>query len=117
MNEHKAKRIICVSASALETNKQMGIIIKVGTKLVQFMLRKPYADLRIMEEILEHSGLDWTIMRPPQLKDNPLTETYRIAIGSHLKKCLHIGRADLAQYMLQIIDSPESYHSIIEIAY
>lgn len=117
MKKNHSKRIICVSASALETNDQMGIILNSVTKIVQFFLRKPYADLRIMEEILEQSSLDWTIVRPPQLKDNPLTGVYRTAIQSHLKKCLRIGRADLAQYMLKITESVTSYQSIIEIAY
>lgn len=117
MQKHKIKRIICVSASALETNDQMGIILNFVTKIVQFILRKPYADLRLMEKILEQSSLDWTIVRPPQLKDNPLTGVYRTSIKSHLKKCLHIGRADLAQYMLQITESVSSYQSIVEIAY
>jgi hypothetical protein len=32
-------------------------------------MRKRYADLALMEDILSYSGLDWTIVRPPRLSD------------------------------------------------
>src|SRR5216683_1248469 len=34
------------------------------------------ADSSAMEDVLTRSGLDWTIVRPPQLTDNPYTENH-----------------------------------------
>jgi uncharacterized protein YbjT (DUF2867 family) len=33
--------------------------------LTKAILRKPYADLALMEDVIRDSGLDWTIVRPP----------------------------------------------------
>ena len=34
-----------------------------------------------MEQIITESGLDWTILRPPQLTDKPHTGKYRVRDG------------------------------------
>ena len=46
-----------------------------------------------MEDILALSGLDWTVIRPPQLTGNPLTGTYRTAYGQNLRGGLSVPRA------------------------
>ena len=43
-----------------------------------------YDDLAAMEDILRASGLDWTVIRPPQLTDKPPSGTYRTAFGQNL---------------------------------
>lgn len=76
-----------------------------------------YADLRAMEKLVKASGLDWTIIRPPQLVNKPVTGSYRIAINHFLKNCLKISRADLAHFMINNINNKAIYQSTIEIAY
>ena len=49
--------------------------------LTKAALRKHYADLAQMEDILRDSDLDWTDIRPPRLTGKPLTGTYRTAHG------------------------------------
>jgi uncharacterized protein YbjT (DUF2867 family) len=34
-----------------------------------------YVDLAQMEDLLADSGLDWTVVRPQQMTDKPLTGT------------------------------------------
>src|SRR5438132_2564444 len=41
--------------------------------LIKAVLRKHYADLARMEDVLRDSGLDWTVIRPPRLTDEALT--------------------------------------------
>src|SRR5438128_8092636 len=41
--------------------------------LIKTVLRKHYADLARMEDVLRDSGLDWTVIRPPRLTDEALT--------------------------------------------
>ena len=43
--------------------------------LIKVVLRKHYADLARMEDVLRDSGLDWTVIRPPRLTDDALTST------------------------------------------
>ena len=85
--------------------------------LIKTILRKHYADLALMEDLLRDSGLDWTIVRPPRLTDKPLTGTYRTAYGQNLRRGLFISRADVADLMLRVLKQPETIKQAIGIAY
>ena len=85
--------------------------------LIKTILRKHYADLALMEDLLRDSGLDWTIVRPPRLTDKPLTGTYRTAYGQNLRRGLFISRADVADLMLRVLGQPETIKQAIGIAY
>jgi putative NADH-flavin reductase len=79
-------------------------------------LGKVFADLAQMEDILGRSGLDWTVIRPPQLTGKPLTGTYRTAYGQNLKGGLSVSRADVAHLMLRVLNQPETIGQAIGIA-
>ncbi len=118
MNKASIKRLICISAGALYTNKEMGFFIRTLTKLVlQKILKEPYADMRLMETKVEKSRLDWTILRPARLTNKSFTGKYRVAVNSHNKRPFSISRADLAEYMLNSIDTPQTFKAKVEIAY
>jgi putative NADH-flavin reductase len=71
------------------------------------------ADASAMEEIIRKSSLDWTIVRPPQLTDKPYTGKYRVR-ESHLPRFgFHISRADVAGYLLKIVEERVSIEKII----
>ncbi|HUY24101.1 MAG TPA: NAD(P)H-binding protein [Candidatus Saccharimonadales bacterium] len=76
-----------------------------------------YADLAVMEATLMDSSSDWTVTRPPQLTDGPMTGTYRTAYGCNLRRGLRASRADVAHLMLDVIDRPETYAKLIGIAH
>ena len=84
--------------------------------LTKAALRKHYADLAQMEDILRDSNLDWTAVRPPRLTDKPLTGTYRMAHGQNLRRGILISRADVAHYMLRALKQPETIRQTIGIA-
>lgn len=84
--------------------------------LTKAMLRRHYADLALMEEILRDSGLDWTVIRPPRLTDKPLAGTYRTAYGQNLRRGALVSRADVAHLMLRVLDQPEAIGQVIGIA-
>jgi putative NADH-flavin reductase len=124
-----ARRIIVVSAGPIGTvpsparpnppthDPGDGFFMRhVFTPLTRAALRKHYADLAQMEDILRDSDLDWTAIRPPRLTDKPLTGTYRMAHGQNLRRGLFISRADVAHYMLRALDQPETIKQTIGIA-
>jgi putative NADH-flavin reductase len=84
--------------------------------LTKAALRKPNADLAVMEDVVRKSGLDWTIVRPPRLTDKPLSGTYRTAYGQNVRRGLRISRADVAHLMLRVLDQPETIYQTIGIA-
>jgi putative NADH-flavin reductase len=85
--------------------------------LTKAALRKPYADLALMEDVVRESGLDWTIVRPPRLTDKSLTGTYRTAYGQNLRRGIFVSRADVAHLMLRALEQPETIKQTIGIAY
>lgn len=118
MEHANITRLICISAGALYSNKNMGMVIQVLTRFVlQKIFRNLYADMRLMEKTLESTDIDWTILRPPMLKNSPLTKKFRVAIQCNIKHPFSISRADLAWYMVSIIEAAETNKTKIEIAY
>src|SRR5258705_13439997 len=57
------------------------------------------ADSDAMENVFKKSGLDWTIVRPPQLTDRPYTGNYRVREGHLPRFGFKISRADVADFM------------------
>lgn len=125
-----ARRIVVVSAAPIGTVPSPGrpnppnhdpgdgfIMRHLLNPLVKAALRKHYADLARMEDILRDSDLDWTAVRPPRLTDKPLTGTYRTARGQNLRRGLVISRADVAHYMLRAVGQPETIKQTIGVAY
>jgi putative NADH-flavin reductase len=84
--------------------------------LTKAALRKPYADLALMEDVVQESRLDWTIVRPPRLTNGPLTGTYRAAYGQNLRRGIFVSRADVAHLMLRALEQPETIKQTIGIA-
>jgi putative NADH-flavin reductase len=83
---------------------------------IKRVLRRHYADLAVMEDVLRDSGLDWTVVRPPRLTDKPLTGTYRTAYGRNVRGGVTISRADVAHLMLTVLDQPGTVGQTVGIA-
>lgn len=89
----------------------------VGPPARRVFLRKQYADLGLMEDTVRDSGLDWTIARPALLTDRKLTGTYRTAAERKPPGGFRISRADLAHFMLRVIERPETVGQAITVTY
>ena len=123
------RRIVAISASPVGTEPSPGrpnpprhdpgdgfLMRHVGVRIAKTLFGKVYEDLALMEDILRASGLDWSILRPPQLTGKPLTGTYRTAYGRNVRGGRSVPRADVAHYMLAILDQPGTIGQIIGIA-
>jgi uncharacterized protein YbjT (DUF2867 family) len=88
----------------------------VGERIAQTRFGKVYEDLALMEDVLRESGLEWTALRPPLLTDKPLTGAYRTAFGRNIRGGWSVPRADVAHYMLTVVDKPEIIGQVIGIA-
>jgi len=117
MQKNNVKRLIAMSAAAVVTNPRLSFLLKIATKILQRILKHPFADILRMEKAIQRSNLDYTIVRPPKLTNKPLTGQYRFAINEWLAHCTSISRADLAHFMIHIISDSKTYQSTIEISY
>jgi len=124
-----SRRIVVVSAAPIGTVSSPrrpnppkrdpgdGLVMRaVLNPLVKAVLRKPYADLAVMEDAVCDSDFDWTIVRPPRLTDGPLTRAYRTAYGRNLRRGLLVSRADVADCMLRVLGDPASVRQTVGVA-
>ena len=63
-------------------------------------------DKEAMEDLIRASDLDWTIVRPPALKDRPRTGSYRTGTEVKIRLTSWISRADLADFLLREATAP-----------
>jgi putative NADH-flavin reductase len=73
------------------------------------------ADAAAMEHIINESGLDWTIVRPPELTDKPRTGKYRVREGHLPRFGFAISRADVADYMIGTVETRASVGKVVGI--
>jgi putative NADH-flavin reductase len=73
------------------------------------------SDTSAMEEIFRKSGLDWTIVRPPELTDKPSTGKYRVREGHLPPFGFSISRADVADFMIKAVENRSSIGKIVGI--
>jgi putative NADH-flavin reductase len=130
MKATDTRRIVVISAAPVGTTASPGrphppkhdpgdgfFMRHLLNPIITRVLRQVYVDLATMEDTLRDSGLDWTVIRPPQLTDKPMTGRYRTAYGQNLKGGTKISRADLAHLMLQAVHRPETIGKVIGVAY
>lgn len=99
MQQQGLRRIVVVTSMGVPKKVQDGGIVQ--RRLLQLMRstfsRTLYDDMLDMERIVIDSGLDWTIVRPPGLSDDPATG-YAIADTRIDEPAM--SRADLAAALL-----------------
>ncbi|GLZ48916.1 hypothetical protein Acsp06_51010 [Actinomycetospora sp. NBRC 106375] len=75
--------------------------------LVRPLLRDIYSDMRLMEDTVRTSGLDWTLVRPVLLVDRDPTDTYRVRDDATPRRGRTITRTDLARFIVNEVDRPQ----------
>lgn len=85
--------------------------------IIKRIFAEGYADSSLMEDVIRASDLDWTLVRPPRLMDNPATGAYRTSIDTNLPHGRKIGRADLATYILDAVADSHTFRHSVGIAY
>jgi putative NADH-flavin reductase len=73
-------------------------------------------DASAMERIFEASGLDWTMVRPPELTDKPHTGKYRVREGHLPPFGFKISGADVADFMINLVENRSSVHKVVGVS-
>lgn len=84
--------------------------------LLATFLRGADKDKAAMESAVETSNLEWVILRPAILNDEPATGNVRVFPVGSGEKAHKITRADLAAFMLAQLSSNEHLHQAVTIA-
>jgi putative NADH-flavin reductase len=117
MHKEGTRRLISLSGSIVTDEGEGPVLRHLVKPLVRgTFMRHVNQDMVGAEEQIRDSGLDWTIVRPPRLTNQPASGAYRIAIDQNLPHGLTVSRADLAAYLLASIGDPATIHHHIGIA-
>jgi uncharacterized protein YbjT (DUF2867 family) len=129
MRAAKVRRLVVVSAAPVSTvpsplrpdppahDPGDGFFTRwILAPFIKMILRKHYADLARMEDVLRESGLEWTSLRPPRLTNKPMTAAYRTAVEQSPRGGLTVSRADVAHFMLRVLLQPDTVGKAIGIA-
>jgi len=113
MHASGTRRLLCVSAGATDPGGWQRWIIK---PILWRLHGEMYADLLRMENAVKASDLDWMILRPPRLMDEPRTGRYHVGINRHLAFGFSITRGDVADFILTHLVDSDTFHATVELA-
>ena len=117
MKEVKVNRIISLSGGGLPFEKDEP---KFADKAIRFVMK--VAVPKILNDAIEHakvlrnSGLEWTIVRGPRLTEEPKKGDYRVGwVGVNAGN--KVGRADLADFILRLVEDTQYDHQMPFVSY
>ncbi len=108
----RTRRVIVVSMATLFKDAIIPPAYLVG----RLFFRDLVIDAAGMEDAIQKSGLDWTIVRPPQLTNKPRSGKYRVREGHLPRFGFKISRADVADYMIGIAENRGSVGKIVGVS-
>lgn len=108
MEDRGIKRLIAVTGlGAGNARDRLGPIY--GAAFTLF-LKRIYDDKDIQEQIIKASQLDWTIVRPGLLTNDPASGRYRVLTDPSQWKAGPIARKDVADFLIKEIEQPQYLH-------
>lgn len=112
MSRAGVSRLVAVSAYGVaETHDRSLYSLAVWTGVADRM-----RDKETMETVITASDLDWTIVRPPALKNTPAVGRYEVGTDLPIRLWSSIGRADLAGFLVDEVVQPRFIRGFPRIA-
>jgi putative NADH-flavin reductase len=81
--------------------------------LVRTLLRHGARNAEAMEALVEASDTRWTLVRPPRLTNQPARGKWRVAVRALPSFGLKISRADLAAFVLEVLEKNQYERELV----
>jgi uncharacterized protein YbjT (DUF2867 family) len=117
MERHGVRRFICETSLGVGNSYgRLGLYYTVF--VAPFILPFYYWDKARQEAAVRASGLEWTIVRPGVLTNGPKRGRYRVGdkVGNWIWS-VRISRADVAHFMLDLVQAREQSGRTLAVAY
>jgi putative NADH-flavin reductase len=102
MTEKSVKRLVCVTGfGAGDSRASIGFLQRVPFQIV---FGRAYDDKTRQEDMIKHSGLDWTIARPGVLLNGPKSNRYKVLREPSSWRNGIISRASVADFLVKQIE-------------
>jgi len=112
MKNNNVRRLIVVSAMGVgESWKDLSLFNRF---FFATLLKSSRTDHEAQEQFIKNSGLDWTIIRPSGLTDDPKTGRYNSGTGIR-SKTSRIPRGDVAHLILNSLNGDSTFRNAITI--
>ena len=112
MKQHGVKRLISTTGAGVSAPQDIPTIMSrfIGF-LVRTLSREVYEDSLRGADTIQNSGLDWTIVRGPMLRDAPFDGDYRLGyVGDGMNRTL--SRSNFADCILNQLEDETYLHKI-----
>lgn len=106
-------RVVVLSSAGVATPVGANLVIRSFALVLQRIMRNIYRDMLEMERRLAQSELRWTAVRPTALDDRPAGGHPRMSVGAQTRVGSRTSRADLADYLLDVVDDPATYGTVV----
>jgi FMN-dependent NADH-azoreductase/putative NADH-flavin reductase len=106
MKQAGVRRLIQISTAAYRDPKD-GFALKAHAFVLLFkvIVRKAYEDIKATGELIANSGLDWTLVRIPNLKDGSANGQVDVGWYGRTKLGMKLSRGNLAKFLVdQVTD-------------
>ena len=111
MVQHQVKRIVYTASAGIHEE-----LTGFSGWFVMWLLKNPLADHRAAVDEIQKFGLNYTIVRPMGLTDQPFTGKYREAEEGVPEHSRSIPRADVAHFILKALKDPGYQNKSVGIA-
>lgn len=117
MLKHEVRRLISLTGSAVHYERdEPRLTDRIALGLTRLRANRQVNDARRHARILLTSGVAWEIVRVPRLTDEPRRGNYRLGwVGVNAGASL--GRADLADFLLQEVETEERLFQMPLVSY
>ena len=117
MHDNGIRRLICLSSLGVGDSKS-NLPFFTRYVIVGIVLRHAFADHENQEIVVMNSELDWTLVRPPHLKEGPRTGVYQHGFAvTHRDIEGWVSRADVADFMVSQLDDDSYFHQAVGLSY
>ena len=117
MTQHGVRRLVCLSGSGARPGPDPEEPWLYRRVIKPVFLGGDSADLRRVEVTVRQSGLEWTLVRPARLVDEPAKHCWRAGPGYSLPHGTKIARADVAAFMLDELEVGENVGHAVAVAW
>lgn len=112
MQQHGVRRLVFTAGAGVPAPQDRpNLISKVMGFLVRTLSRQVYEDVMRSVEVVQNSGLDWTIARGPMLVDAPHNGRYQVGfVGNGMNP--RLSRGNFADFVLKQAQDDTYLHQL-----
>ncbi|HET9989792.1 MAG TPA: NAD(P)H-binding protein [Kofleriaceae bacterium] len=104
--QHGVKRFVFESGLMCSDGSELGLFSRLGVKLVGGIYSALRDDKRNAEQTIIASALDYVIVRPPVLSNDPARGDYKHGAGIAINAAAKLPHADVADFMVKCVSDP-----------